>query len=92
LVSAFAELIPSMGSMTQAERDAFNRAQLKRMAAATQTMLVRHKVADPPTVTHVMVLSCDKVIKDALRHAPESFSDGRLEQALCRLCLDFFRS
>ena len=36
-----------------------------------------------------MTLSCDKVIKDAIRNAPESFGDGRLEEALLRLSLDF---
>lgn len=81
-----------MSGMPQADRDAIFRVELKRLAAATEAMLARHHVPDPPQVAYVMTLSCDKVIKDAIRHAPESFSDGRLEQALCRLCLDFLRS
>lgn len=92
LVSAIADVLPSWASMPQADRDAIFRVELKRMAAACATMLTRHQVPDPPQVAYVMTLSCDKVLKDALRHAPESFTDGRLEQALCRLCLDFLRS
>lgn len=91
VVSVFAGLIPTLASMPSADRDAINRVELKRMAMATQAMLARQQVPDPPRVAHVMTLSCDKVIKDAMRHAPESFSDGRLEQALLRLCLDFVR-
>jgi hypothetical protein len=92
IVAAFAALIPAMASMTPAERDAKSRAELKRMAAASKVMLAEHQVPDPPHAAYVMTLTCDKVIKDALRNAPESFSDGRLEQALCRLCLDFIRA
>jgi AcrR family transcriptional regulator len=86
VVSVFAGLIPDMASMPQADRDVINRIELKRMAQASAAMLARHQVPDPH-IAHVMALSCDKVIKDAMRHAPESFSDGRLEQALLRLCL-----
>jgi hypothetical protein len=81
-----------MASMPQAERDALHRAELKRLAKASKAMLARHQVPDPPHVAHVMTLACDRVIRDAMRSAPESFADGRLEQALCRLCLDFVRS
>lgn len=92
LVSTIAAVLPSMSGMPQADRDAIFRVELKRLAAATEATLARHDVPDPPQVAYVMTLSCDKVIKDAIRHAPESFTDGRLEQALCRLCLDFLRS
>lgn len=91
-VAAFAAFVPTMAGMPQADRDAINRVELKRLAVASEAMLARQQVPDPAHVAHVMTLSCDKVIKDAMRHAPESFSDGRLEQALCRLCLDFVRS
>lgn len=91
LLATFAALMPTLPSMPQADRDAINRVELKRMAVASEAMLANHQVPDPPRVAHVMTLSCDKVIKDAMRHAPESFTDGRLEQALLRLCLDFVR-
>jgi hypothetical protein len=92
MVATFASIVPSMAGMPQADRDAIFRVELKRLAAASEAMLTRHQVSDPPQMAYVMTLSCDKVLKDAIRHAPESFSDGRLEQALCRLCLDFLRS
>jgi hypothetical protein len=81
-----------MAGMPQADRDAIHRAELKRLAEACKAMLDRHQVPDPPHVAHVVTLSCDRVIKEAMRNAPESFADGRLERALCRLCLDFVRS
>jgi len=62
------------------------------MAKASEAMLARHQVSDPSHISHVMTLSCDRVIRDVMRNAPESFADGRLAQALCRLCLDFVRS
>ena len=81
-----------MAGMPQGERDKLHRAELDRMAKASTAMLKRHKVPAPSHVAHVMTLSCDRVVKDVIRSAPESFADGRLEQALYRLCLDFVRS
>jgi hypothetical protein len=92
LVSALAGHLPAMASMPQAERSKLHRLELDRMAKASTAMLERHEVPDASHVAHVMTLSCDRVIKDVMRSAPESFADGRLEQALCRLCLDFVRS
>lgn len=84
-----AALLPSMANMSAEERDALHRLELKRMATASQALLTRHGVPLAGHAAHVMTLSCDKVIKDAIRNAPESLSDGRLEPALVRLCLDF---
>ena len=86
-----AELLPSTSSMPTADRDAIYRGELKRMVTDSQAALSRHGVPLAGHAAHVMTLSCDKVIKDAMRTAPESFSDGRLEQALHRLCLDFLQ-
>jgi hypothetical protein len=91
-VSALAGHLPSLAGMPQSERDAIHRVELDRMAKASEAMLARHQVSDASHIAHVMTLSCDRVIKDVIRSAPESFSDGRLERALCRLCLDFVRS
>jgi AcrR family transcriptional regulator len=89
LVSTLADLLPSMQHMSTAEKDAIFRMELKRLATSSQALLSRHRVPLAGHAAHVMTLSCDKVIKDAIRNAPESFSDGRLEQALHRLCMDF---
>lgn len=92
LVSAFAKSMPSMASMSKADRDAVYRAELKRMADASRTLMTQHNVPGAAQAAHVMTLSCSKVVKDAMSHATESFTDGRLEGALYRLCLDFVRS
>ncbi len=92
LVAGFAELLPLMAELPQAERDTRSRAVLRRMVIASEVMLARQQVPDPSQMAYVMMLACDKVIKDAMRHAHESFTDGRLEQALCQLCLDFVRA
>lgn len=92
LVSAYAQRMPAMVAMSELDREAFHRTQLKRMAQASHSLLTRHQVPDPGPAAHVMTLSCNKVVKDAVRHAPESFADGRLERALCGLCLDFVHS
>jgi hypothetical protein len=84
--------LASMASMPAADRDALYRSELKRMATDSQAALSRHGVPLAGHAAHVMTLSCDKVIKDAMRSAPESFSDGRLEQALHRLCMDFIQA
>ncbi|MCX4239792.1 helix-turn-helix domain-containing protein [Paraliomyxa miuraensis] len=89
LVAKFAQLLPSMTGMAQADKDAINRMELRRMAQAFTQMLEDHGIPDPGHVAHVMTLSCDKVLKDAIRNAPQSITDGRLEGALCRLCVDF---
>lgn len=89
LVSSFAHSLESMAQMPKADRDAIHRVELKRMAEGCAAVLEQHGIPDPPHVAHVMTLSCDKVIKDAKRHAADSFSDGRLEQALYQLCIDF---
>lgn len=89
LVSTLADLLPSMQHMSTAEKDAIFRMELKRLATSCQALLSRHRVPLAGHAAHVMTLSCDKVIKDAIRNAPESFSDGRLEHALHRLCIDF---
>ncbi len=89
LVSSFAHSLESMAQMPKADRDAIHRVELKRMADGCASVLEQHGIPDSPHVAHVMTLSCDKVIKDAKRHALDSFSDGRLEQALYQLCIDF---
>jgi hypothetical protein len=81
-----------MASMSTSEKDAIFRAELKRLAAGSEAVLARHQMPMPGHAAHVMTLSCDKVVKDAIRNAPESFLDGRLEQALYRLCLDFVKT
>ncbi|MCA9706297.1 MAG: TetR/AcrR family transcriptional regulator [Myxococcales bacterium] len=91
LVAAYAQSLSSMSDLPKDDRDAIHRVELRRMAESSKEILARHGVSDPAQSAHVMTLSCNKVIKDALRHAPESFSDGRLEQALCKLCMDFIR-
>jgi hypothetical protein len=78
--------------MEKTDRDAFHRAEFRRMAKASEALLARHRVPDPPHAAHVMTLSCSKVVKDAFRHAPEAFGDGRLVGAMSRLCLDFIRA
>jgi AcrR family transcriptional regulator len=92
LVSTLTDLLPSMQHMSTAEKDAIFRMELKRLATSSQALLSRHHVPLAGHAAHVMTLSCDKVIKDAIRNAPESFSDGRLEQALLRLCVDFIQT
>lgn len=92
LVSSFARALPSMASMSKADRSAVQRAEFKRMAEASRELMANHHVPGADQAAHVMTLSCSKVVKDAMSHATESFTDGRLEQALCRLCLDFVRS
>jgi hypothetical protein len=91
-VSTLTDLLPSMQHMSTAEKDAIFRMELKRLAMSSQALLSRHRVPLAGHAAHVMTLSCDKVIKDAIRNAPESFSDGRLEQALLRLCVDFIQT
>jgi len=91
LVSTLAAALPAMASMPTSERETLQRTELKRLAAGSEALLARHQVPLAGHAAHVMTLSCDKVIKDAIRTAPESFSDGRLEHALHRLCLDFIQ-
>lgn len=92
LVSAFANSMATMESMSKADRDAVYRAELKRMADASRTLMTEHNVPGAAQAAHIMTLSCSKVVKDAMSNAPESFTDGRLQGALFRLCLDFVRS
>lgn len=92
LVAAFSEHLPSMKTMSKGEREVLFRAELKRMADASQALLTRHKVPGPAQAAHILTLSCNKVVKDAVSNAPESFTDGRLEKALCRMCMGFVKS
>lgn len=89
MVGSIAKSLPAMADMPSSDRSAILRVELRRMAKTSEVLLERHHVAEPGHLAYVMTLSCDKVIKDALRHAPESFSDGRLARALHRLCVDF---
>ena len=89
LVSSFAHNLESMAQMPKGDRDAIHRVELKRMAEGCAAVLEQHGIPDPLHLAHVMTLSCDKVIKDAKRHAADSFSDGRLERALYQLCIEF---
>ena len=81
-----------MESMSKADRNAVQRAEFKRMAEASRVLMANHHVPGADQAAHVMTLSCSKVVKDAMSHAADSFTDGRLEKALCRLCLEFVRS
>ncbi len=89
LVAQFAAHLPGFTKLPKDEQQSVYKSAFSTMAKAVTRALALYQIPAPDQASHLLTLSCHRVVKDALSRNPKSFEDGRMEQGLCRLCADF---
>lgn len=92
LVEQFAAELPEFAQQSKEDQKGLYKMAFATMAKAIKQALALYRVPAPGQVSHLLTLSCHRVVQDALARNPETFHDGRLVQSLCRLCAEFLAS